>query len=231
MHQSAPSLTHIKTLRTKPQLSIECPTIFPAFLSNAFLKTSPSKTLLPSNVPSTTSTPPNPAPTASSASDTNSGPTTYQYITGIVNYPTAPFITATSPCRISLAMTLQNPPTPPPTEDPLPPLSSIRLLKSSPQRSQVPLSRVPEYLDSLLPLPMLQYPQDPPPPPTISSPSDKCLPDQSAALSPATTSPPTLIGLSSMDSSSPRRPAPTASSKISPPKKRSTRRSWMTVKR
>src|SRR6266436_5220663 len=102
IHQSAPSLTCIRTLRAIPQLSIECPTIFPAFLSNTFPNTSPSKTSLPSNVPNTTSTPLNPTPTASSASDTNSEPTTYQYITGIVNYPTAPFITATSPCRISL---------------------------------------------------------------------------------------------------------------------------------
>src|SRR6266436_8675157 len=100
-HQSASSSAHIKTLQTKPQLSIECPMIFPASLSNAFLKTSPSRTSPPSNAPSMTSTPPNPGLTVSSASGTNSEPTTYQYITGIVNYPTAPFITATSPCQIS----------------------------------------------------------------------------------------------------------------------------------
>ncbi len=180
IHQSAPSQSCIRTLRTLPQLPIECPTIFLASLSNAFQRTSLSKASLPSNAPSTTSTPPNPAPTASSTSAISSGPTTYQYITGIVNYPTAPFITATSPCRISLTMTPQNP-TPPVTMDPLPPLSSIRLLKSSPRRSQAPSSHILEYLDSLLPLPMLQYPQDPLPPPTISSPLDKCLPDQSTA--------------------------------------------------
>src|SRR6266481_5542246 len=168
MYQSAPPRSHIKTLRTLPQLSIECPTIFPAFLSNAFQKTSPSKTLLPLNAPNTTSTPPNLAPIASSTSATSSGPTTYQYIAGTVNYPTAPFITATSPCQISLAMTPQNPPTPPATEDPLPPLSSIRLLKSSPRRSQVPSSHVPGYLDCLLPLPMLHYPMDRRPPRTTS---------------------------------------------------------------
>src|SRR6266436_5661466 len=143
IHHSASPRPHIKTLKELPQLSIECPTIFPAFLSNTSQKTSLSKISLPSNAPNTTSTPPNLAPIASSASATNSGPTTYQYITGIVNYPTAPFITATSPCRISLAMTLQNP-TPPATEDPLPPLSSIRLLKSSPRRSQAPSSHIPE---------------------------------------------------------------------------------------
>src|SRR6266478_4137573 len=177
-----------------------------------------------------TSTPPNRALTASSASVTNSEPTTYQYIAGIVNYPTAPFITTTSPCHISLAMTPQNP-TPPATEDPLPLLSSIRLLKSSPRRSQAPSSHVPGYLDSLLPLPMLQYPQDPPPPRTTSSPLDKCLPDRSAPPSPATTSPPTPTARSSMGSSSPPRLAPTATAKTSPPKKRTTKRSWMTVKR
>src|SRR6266404_4005387 len=78
MHQSAPSQAHIRTLRVSPHLSIECPTIFPASLSNAFQKTSPSKNSPPSNALNTTSTPPNPAPTASSASATNSGPTTYQ---------------------------------------------------------------------------------------------------------------------------------------------------------
>src|SRR6266436_6117650 len=93
------------------------------------------------------------------------------------------------------------------------------------------MSHVPEYLDSLLPLPMLQYPQDPLPPPTTSSPLDKCLPGQSAVQSPATTSPPTPIGPSSTDWSSPPTPAPTASNKTWPPKKRTTRRSWMTVKR
>src|SRR6266481_7044001 len=231
IHQSAPSLTHIKTSQTKPQLSIECPTIFPAFLSNTFLKTSPSKISPPSNTPSTTSTPPNPSLTVSSASGTNLEPTTYQYITGIVNYPTAPFITATSPCQISLAMTPQNPLAPQSMEDPLPLLSSIRLLKSSPRRSQPPSIHVPEYLDSLLPLPMLQYLQDPPPPPTISSPSDKCLPDQSAAPSPATTSPQTPTAPSSMGWSSPQKPTLTITSKTCSPKKRTTKRSWMTMKR
>src|SRR6266403_173197 len=105
---------------------------------NAFQKTSPLRTSPSSNAPSTTSTPPNPAPIVSSASATSSGPTTYQYIAGIVNCPTAPFITATRPCRISLAMSPQNPSTPPATEDPLPPLSLICLLKSSPRRSQAP---------------------------------------------------------------------------------------------
>src|SRR6266403_1001580 len=229
-HQSAQPQSHINTLEASPHLSIECPTIFPASLSNSFQKTSHSKTLLPSNAPTTTSTPQNPARTASSASATSSAPTTYQYITGIVNSPTAPFITATSPCHISLA---PNPPHPtlPATMDPLPPLSSIRLLKSSPHRSQAPSSRVPEYLDSLLPLPMLQYPQDPPPPRTTSSPLDKCLPDLSAPPSPATSSPPTPTDRSSTGSSSPPRLAPIATTKTSPLKKRTTKRSWMTTKR
>src|SRR6266478_618771 len=78
---------------------------------------------------------------------------------------------------------------------------------------------------------MLQYLQDPPPPPTISSPSDKCPLDQSAALSPAMTSPQTPIGPSSTDWSSPPKPTLTTSNKTWPPKKRTTKRSWMTVKR
>ncbi len=231
MYMSAPSPPYIKTPQTKPQLSIECPTIFPASPSNNFQKTSLSKTSPRLNGPTTISTPPNLTCTVSSNSNINSEPTTYQYITGIVNYPTAPFITVTSPCQISLAMTPQNPPVPPSTEDPLPPLSSIRLLKSSPRRSQVPMSHIPEYLDSLLPLPMLQYPQDPPPPPTISSPSDKCPLDRSAAPLPVTTSLQTPIAPSSMDWSSPPRPAPTTTTKTWPPKKWTTKRSWMTVKR
>src|SRR6266436_3124532 len=110
-------------------------------------------------------------------------------------------------------------------------LSSIRLLKTSPRRSQPPSPHVPEYLDSLLPLPMLQYPRDPSPPKTTSSPSDKCPLDQSVPPSPVTTSPPTPTAQLSMGSSSPPKPAPTGSTKTSPLKKRTTKRSWMTVKR
>ncbi len=128
-------------------------------------------------------------------------------------------------------MTLQNPPAPPFTEDPLPPLSLIRLLRSSPHRSQAPSLHTPEYLDSLLLLPMLQYPQDPPLPPTISLPLDRCPPDQSAVLSPATTSLLTPITPSSTGWSSPQKLAPTDSSKTWPPKKRTTKRSWMTMKK
>src|SRR6266403_1127371 len=83
MHQSAPPQTSIRTLRASPHLSIECPTIFPASLSNAFQKTSPLKTSHPSTAPNTTSTHLNLAPIASSNSGTSSGPITYQYISGI----------------------------------------------------------------------------------------------------------------------------------------------------
>src|SRR6266404_6408641 len=93
------------------------------------------------------------------------------------------------------------------------------------------MSHIPEYLDSLLPLPMLQYPQDPLLPPTTSSPLDKCLLGQSTVQSPAMTSPPTPISPSSMDWLSPPRPAPTTSNKTWPPKKQTTKRSWMTVKK
>src|SRR6266403_6263761 len=128
-------------------------------------------------------------------------------------------------------MNPQNPSTPPAMEDPLPPLSSIRLLKSSPRRSQAPSSHAPGYLDSLLPLPMLQYLQDPLPPKTTSSPSGKCPLDQSAPPSPATTSLQTPTAQLSMGSSSPPRPATIATTKTSPSKKQTTKRSWMTVKR
>src|SRR6266478_3814029 len=104
-------------------------------------------------------------------------------------------------------------------------------LEEFPRRSQAPSSHVPGYLDSLLPLPMLQYPQDPPLPPTISSPSDRCLPDQSAPPSPAMTSPQTPIDQLSMGLSSLPRPTLTATAKTLLPKKWSTKRSWMTVKR
>src|SRR6266404_3338284 len=76
IHQSAPPLPRIKTLGTIPQLSIECPTIFPTSQSNASQTTFLSKTSRPSNALSTTSTPQNPAPTASSASATSSAPIT-----------------------------------------------------------------------------------------------------------------------------------------------------------
>ncbi len=178
-----------------------------------------------------TLTPLNPVHTVYSASATSSAHPTYQYIAGIVNSPTAPFITATSPCRISLTMTPQNPPALPFTEDPLPPLSSIRLLKSSPQCSQGSLPLVPDNLDSLLPLPLLQYPQDLPPPPTISLPLDKCLPAQSTAPSQATTSQLTPTEPSSTGSLSPQRHGLTASPKTSLLKKWITRRSWMTTTR
>src|SRR6266403_557270 len=231
IHQSAPSQTHINTCKTSPHLLIECPTTFPASLSNAFQKTSPSKTSLPSNAPSTTLTPPNPTRTASSTSVTSSAHPTYQYIAGIVNSPTAPFINITSPCWISLAMTQQNPPAPPSMGDPLPPLLSIRLLKSSPRCSQPSSPHTPDNLDSLLLLPMLQYPQDPPLPPIISLLLDRCPLAQSTAPSPATPSPPTPIVPSSTDWSSLRKPALTASTKTWLPKKRSTKRSWMTMKK
>src|SRR6266436_4559158 len=228
-HQSALSPWCIKTLQVDLQNPIECPMIFPTSLLNNSQKTFLSKSSPPSNSPSMTSTPPNPARTVSFASATSSAQPTYQYITGIVNSPTAPFITATRACRISLAMTPQNPLALPSTEDPLPLLSLIRLLKTSPWCSQPSLAHTPGNLDSLLLLPVLQYPRDPQPPPTIYSLSDKCPLNQSIVPSPATTSQPTPTDPSSMDSLSPQRHAPIASNKIWQPKKPNTRRSWMTT--
>src|SRR6266446_9157600 len=104
---------------------------------------------------------------------------------GIVSLTTVPFITPTRLCQTTLTMTPPNPQPRPHTEDPLPPLSSICLLKSSPRRSQPPLAHTPDYLDSLLPLPMLQYlSEEIPLPPTISSPSDRCPLGQSTVPSP-----------------------------------------------
>ncbi len=228
-HQSATLPAGIRTLQLAPQSCIKCPMIFPASLSNASQKTSLSKNSPHSNIPNTTSTPPNPAHIAYSTSATSSTHPTYQYITGIVNSPTAPFITATRACQISLAMTPQNPPAPPSMADLLPLLLSIHLLKSSPQCSQGSLPRVPDTLDSLLLLPMLQDPQDPQLPPTISLPSDKCPPAQSAAPLPATTSQPTPTGPLSMDWLSLQKRGPIASPKIWLPKKWSSRRNWMTM--
>ena len=131
-HQSAIIPTGIRTLQSAPQNYIECPTIFPTFLSNTSQKTFLLKNSPCLNALNTTSTPLNPIHIASSASATSSARPTSQYISGTVNSPTAPFITATRACQISLAMTPQNPPTPPAMADPLPPLSSIHLLKSSP---------------------------------------------------------------------------------------------------
>ncbi len=205
--------------------------IFPASLLPTFLKTIPSKNLPHSNIPNTTLTPPNPAPTASSTSTIRSPQPTYQYISGIVNSPTAPFITATRACWISLAMTSQNPLALPFTEDPLPPLSSICLLKSSPWHSQPPLTHTLGYLDPLLLLPMLQYPQDLQPLPTTFSPSDRCHLTQSAPPSPATTSQPTPTAPLSTGWLLPQKHAHTTSSKTSLPKKQTTKRSWMTVTR
>src|SRR6266478_7911948 len=89
---------------------------------------------------------------------------------GTVSSTTAPFITPTRLCQTTLAMTLPNPQPHLHTKDPLPPLSSIRLLKSSPHHSQPSLAHTPEYLDSLLLLPMLQYPlEKTPPPPTVTA--------------------------------------------------------------
>src|SRR6266478_9337348 len=101
---------------------------------------------------------------------------------GIVSLTTVPFITPTRICQTTLAMTPPNPQPRPHTEGPLPPLSSIHLLKSSPHHSQLSLAHTPDYLDSLLPLPMLQYPSEETlSPPTISLPSDRCPLGQIAA--------------------------------------------------
>src|SRR6266403_2667965 len=114
-------------------------------------------------------------------------------------------------------------------EGPLPLLSSICLLKSSPHHSQPSLAHTPEYLDSLLLLPMLQYPSEETPLlPTITSPLGGCPLDWSVAPSPLIPSTLTPTGPSSTGLLLPWRHTLTASNKSWPPNDKVTRRSWMT---
>ncbi len=187
IHQSAALPARIRTLQLDLQNPIECPTIFPASLSNAFQKTSPLKTSPHLNAPSMTLTPPNPAPTASSNSDISSIRNTSWTTTGTVSFTTAPFTTPTRLCQTTLAMTPPNPQPCPHTEDLLPPLLSICLLKSSPCHTQPSLAHTLDYLDLLLPLPMLQYPlEEALSSPTISSPLGRCPLNRFAAVTATT---------------------------------------------
>src|SRR6266436_378458 len=115
------------------------------------------------------------------------------------------------------------------TESPSP---SIYGGPTSPTLINTPLEEFPPPQPAVFsPHPMLQYPQDPQPPLTTSSPSDKCPLNQSTVQSPAMTSPLTPIDPLSTGSSSHQKHAPTASNKTWPPKKRITKRSWMTMKK
>src|SRR6266403_235282 len=115
--QSATGTKRIKEGRPALGKSIECLTIFPASLSNNSLKTFLSNSSLPSNVPSTISTPLNPVLTASSVSDISSAPRTSLNIAGIASLTTAPSTTAIEECPPGRSMPLTNPL---PTAHPLP---------------------------------------------------------------------------------------------------------------
>ncbi len=118
----------------------------------------------------------------------------------------------------------------PQTGDPLPPLLSICLLKSSPLLSQPSSPRLPDYLDCLLLLPTLQYPPDKTPAPsTSSSPLDDSPHDLSIAPSLHTTWTHPPIIPSSMGWSSPQKHTHASSTSNSPPRKKAIRRRWMTL--
>src|SRR6266446_2604036 len=118
------------------------------------------------------------------------------------------------------------------TGDPLPPLSLIHLLRSSPLLSQTPLPQLPDYLDYLLLLPTLQYPSEKTPPlSTISLPSDNSPLDLSIMPSPLTALNQAHTTSSSTGLSSPQKHALTALSNNSLLKKRNTRRAWVTSKK
>src|SRR6266403_1469975 len=125
--QSAIRTRRIKGEQSALEKCIECLTIFPASLSNNSLKTFLSNSSLPSNVPSTISTPLNPALIASSASDTSSVLSTSSNIAGIANSTTVPSTTAIEECPPALSMPQTNPP---PTAHPLP--ESLVLVATSP---------------------------------------------------------------------------------------------------
>src|SRR6266436_2821469 len=108
--QSAIEVKGLKGTRSTLQKHIKCPTIFPAFQSNASLKTFLPNSSLPSNVP-TPSTSTNTAGTASST--------------------TAPSTIATEVCPTPPSMPPTSPPT---TAPPLP--GSLVLVASSPFRSR-----------------------------------------------------------------------------------------------
>ncbi len=225
--QSATLLACIKTLQKNPKSPIKCPMISPASLSNASQKTFPSKSLPHSNNLSSTSTPPNHDPLASSASIIRLAPHTPLTTGAFATSTIAP--TTNRTCQITPTMTLPNL-LQPQTGDPLPPLSSICLLRSSHLLSQPSMPQLPEYLGSSLLLSALQYLSEKTPPPSINSFSlDDSPHDLSRALLPCTTWTPPPTMPSSMDWSSPWKHTHTNTTKPLLPRKRPIRRSWMTL--
>src|SRR6266478_592860 len=128
--QSAAKMSRIKGRQSTLEKHIECLTIFPASLSNNSLKTFLSNSSLPSNAPSTISTPLNLILTASSVSDISSVPNTSSNTAGTASSTTAPFTTAIETCPPVPTMPATNPLT---TAHPLP--ESLVLVATSPFQS------------------------------------------------------------------------------------------------
>src|SRR6266403_3698226 len=154
MVQSAAQEPCLKEEQSILQEHIECPMIFPASLSNTSLKTFLLNSSLPSNAPSTTLIPLNPALTASSASGTSSTQSTSLSIAGTASSTTAPSTTTTETCLTPPSMPPTNPPT---TVPPLP--GSLVLVASSPFRTRA-YSASPSPSLSTRPTPPLAYPSN-----------------------------------------------------------------------
>src|SRR6266403_4458882 len=165
--QSAAKIGTIKGERSPLDKRIECLTIFPASLSNNSLKTFLSNNSLPSNVPSTISTPLNLVLTASFVSDTSSTPNTSLNTAGIANLTTVPFTTATETCLRARLMPQMNPP---PTAHPLP--ESLVLVATSPFQTR-------------------NYSASPSPSPSTRTTPPLAYPDNSVRGTPPTLGPPT----------------------------------------
>src|SRR6266403_731265 len=204
MVQSAAQEPCLKEEQSILQEHIECPMISPASLSNTSLKTFLLNSSLPSNAPSTTLIPLNPALTASSASGTSSTQSTSLSIAGTASSTTAPSTTTTETCLTPPSMPPTNPPT---TVPPLP--GSLVLVASSPFRTRA-YSASPSPSLSTRTTPPLAYPsnlvQVTPPtlepwtcPLSLTSHWGNCHPNQSAMPS----QPPTWTHLHSVPLSMP----------------------------
>src|SRR6266403_486399 len=152
--QSAIEMRELKGMQSTLKNYIECPTIFPASLLNASLKTFLSKSSLPSNTPSTTLTPLSPVPLASSTSATNLTQNTLLTITGTASSATVPSTTPIEACPTSRSMPQSNPP---PTVLPLP--GSLVVLATSPFQSRN-YSASPSPSPSTRTTPLLVYPDN-----------------------------------------------------------------------
>src|SRR6266478_5914055 len=129
--QSAAKVQRLKEVQPTLHNCIECPTISPASLLNASLRTSLSKNSLLSNTPSTTLTPPNLAPLVSSASVISLIPNMSLTTVGIASSTTVP---STTPIEACLMLQSMLPPNPLTTAHPLP--ESLVMLATSPFQSR-----------------------------------------------------------------------------------------------